>query len=109
MKYLTQWIKHHQIIAFFIITFLITLGLGFAYLAVCKGEFLLVPLAFVATCGPALAGIIITAISNTQPRQEGTRKASLIAFFVSWVVSALAFLANNKFIGVSKLGSRIEG
>jgi hypothetical protein len=62
-----------------------------------KGNFLLWPLTFVAMCGPALAGIIVTAVSNTQPRQ-GTRKAFWIAFFVVWVVSTLAFLANNIFI-----------
>ncbi len=89
MKKLTDWIKRHQVVAFFIITFAITWGLGFSYGAVLyKGQFLLAPLVFVATCGPALAGIIITAISNTQPRQ-GTRKAFWIAFFMAWVVSAL--------------------
>jgi membrane protease YdiL (CAAX protease family) len=84
-------------VAFFIITFAITWGLGFSYSALNKGQFLLAPLAFWATCGPALAGIIISAVTNTQPRR-GTRKASWIAFFVAWVVSALALLANNRFI-----------
>jgi CAAX protease family protein len=108
MKKLTDWIKRHQIVAFFIITFAITWGLGFSYSAVYKGQILLIPLAFVATCGPALAGIIITAVSNTQPRQ-GTRKASWIAFFVACVVSALAFLANNKFINHAPLSSVMVG
>ncbi len=97
MTRLAGWIKRRQILAFFIITFAITWGLGFSYTAVFKGQILLIPLAFVATCGPALAGIIITAISSTQPRQ-GSRITSWIAFFVAWVVSALALLANNKFI-----------
>jgi uncharacterized protein len=96
MNKLTDWIKRHQIVAFFLLTFTITWGLGFSYSAFLKGQFLMAPLAFVATCGPALAGIIITAVSNTQPRQ-GTRKASWIAFCVALVVSALAMLANNKF------------
>ncbi len=69
MNKITDWIKHHQIAAFFFITFAITWGLGFSYNAVYKGQIPLFPLAFVATCGPALAGIIITAVSNTQPRQ----------------------------------------
>jgi len=108
MNKITDWIKRHQIAAFFIITFAITWGLGFSYDAVYKGQILLIPLAFVATCGPALAGIIITSVSNTQPRQ-GTRIASWIAFFVAWVVSALAFLANNKFINHAALSPVMVG
>jgi membrane protease YdiL (CAAX protease family) len=99
---LTGWIKRHQIVAFFTITFAISWGLGFSYRAVYQGQILLIPLAFVATCGPALGGIIISAVSNTQPRQ-GTRKAAWIAFFVALVVSALALLANNKFINHTPL------
>jgi len=98
MNKLTNWLKGHQIIAFFIIAFAITWGLGFSYGAVMRqGQFLLAPLVFVATCGPALAGIIISAVSNTQPRQAAS-KTPWIAFLVAWVVSALVFLANNTFI-----------
>ena len=56
MNYLADWIRRHPITAFFAITFAITWGFGFSYPAVFKGEFLLAPLAFLATCGPALAG-----------------------------------------------------
>lgn len=98
MDRVTDWIKQHQIVAFFAITFAITWGLGFSFDAVMnEGSFLLIPLSFVAVCGPALAGIIITAVANTRPRQ-GTRKAFWIAFFVAWVVSTLVFLAHNIFI-----------
>jgi membrane protease YdiL (CAAX protease family) len=98
MNKLTDWIKRYQIIAFFIITFAITWGLGFSYGAVMKqGQFLLAPLMFVATCGPALAGIIISAVSNIQPRQ-GTRKTFWGAFFVAWGVSTFVLLANSVFI-----------
>jgi CAAX protease family protein len=97
MDRLNPWIKNHQVVAFFALTFLITWGLGFSYIAVYRGMDLLVPLAFIAACGPALAGIIISAISNTQPRQ-GTKRTYWTAFFLAWVVSALVFLANNIFI-----------
>jgi uncharacterized protein len=92
MNKLIIWIKSHQVAAFFIITFAITWGLGFSYGAFYQGQVLLAPLAFLATCGPALAGIIISAVSNTQPRQ-GTYKAFWIAFFGAWVVSALVCIA----------------
>jgi membrane protease YdiL (CAAX protease family) len=95
---LIDWIRRHQVVAFFAITFAITWGLGFSYGAVLKrGQFLLAPLFFLATCGPALAGIILTAVANTEPRQ-GTRKALWTVFLVAWGLSALVFLANNTFI-----------
>jgi membrane protease YdiL (CAAX protease family) len=98
MNKLINWIKQHQIAAFFIITFAITWGLGFSYGAVInKDQLLLAPLVIVATCGPALAGIIISAVSNSQPRQ-GTRKTFWIAFLVAWVVSAIVFITHNTVI-----------
>jgi membrane protease YdiL (CAAX protease family) len=91
---LTDWIKHHQIITFFVITFAITWGLGFSYSAVLnKGMVFLFPLVAVATCGPGLAGIIVTAITNPQPK-HGTKRASWIAFLIALVVSALICLAS---------------
>jgi membrane protease YdiL (CAAX protease family) len=95
---LTQWIKTHPITAFFVITFVISWGLGYTWILVVNdGIFLLAPLAFIAACGPALAGIIISTVSNTQPK-EGTKRTYWIAFLVAWVLSALVFLANNTFI-----------
>jgi membrane protease YdiL (CAAX protease family) len=97
MKHIPVLIGRHPVIAFFILTFAITWGLGFSYLAVYKGLFLLAPLAFIATCGPALAGILITAVTDPQPR-EGAKRTFWIAFLIAWVVSALVFLAHNTFI-----------
>jgi len=93
-----NWIRQHQVTAFFIITFTIMLGLGFSWNAVLnQDQGLLLPLAFVSACGPGLAGIIVSAISNTQPR-EGSRKAFWIAFLVAWLLSASVCLANFKFM-----------
>ncbi|NTU56307.1 MAG: CPBP family intramembrane metalloprotease, partial [Anaerolineales bacterium] len=89
-------------IAFFAITFAITWGLGFSYVALYKGKFLLAPLAFIATCGPALAGIIISAICNTQSR-EGSKRTYWIAFLIAWVVSSLVCLAHNTIINHAPL------
>jgi membrane protease YdiL (CAAX protease family) len=109
MNKLTNWIKSHQITAFFLITFAITWGLGFSYSAVLnKSMYLLFPLVVIATCGPALAGIIITAITNKRSRQ-GLHKAFWIAFFVAWVVSALVFIANITLINHTPLSPAIIG
>ena len=98
MNKLTHWMTNHQVVSFFVITFAISWGLGFSYDAVAnEGTFVLAPAVFVATCGPALAGILVTAATNAQPRQ-GTSRAFWTAFFVAWVVSALVFLAHNTFV-----------
>lgn len=103
MKHLVKWIAAHQVIAFFILTFAITWGLGFSYSEVMhKGNYLLAPLVMIATCGPAFAGIIVTAISNPGPRQ-GSRKVFWLAFLIAWVVCGLVFNANNKFINHASL------
>lgn len=101
MKPLLDWIKRHQIITFFVITFAITWGLGFSYdVMINKGADLLVPLVFIATCGPALAGIIVSTICNEQPRQ-GKKRTAWLAYIMAWVISAFVCLANIIFINHS--------
>jgi len=98
MNWLINWIKHHQLAAFFLIAFVISWGLGFSWDAVLnRGQGLLLPLAFVSGSGPGLAGIVVSVIINTELRQ-GSRKAFWIAFLVAWSASALVCLANLKFI-----------
>ena len=109
MTRLTNWIKTHQVIAFFVITFAITWGLGFSWGAVMKrNQYLLLPLAFVAVCGPGLAGIIISAVTNRQPRQ-GSHSAFWKAFLAAWLISELVYLANNTFIEHVPLSPALVG
>ena len=75
MNKITNWIKHHQIVAFFLITFGITFGLGFSFDAVLnRGMDFLFPIASIAICGPALAGIIVSRICNAEPKHESKRQ-----------------------------------
>ncbi len=102
MNKLTQWIKSHQLAAFFILTFSISWGLGYSWILVAnKGIFLLAPLTVIATVGPTLAGIIISAISNTQPKQ-GAKRSHWIAFLIAWVVCVLVFLAEMEKVRMKK-------
>jgi membrane protease YdiL (CAAX protease family) len=88
MNKITKWIKQHQVAAFYILAFAITWGLGFSYGAVVKrSQHRLSPLVSLASCGPALAGMIIATVINTKPKQ-GSRKAFWIAFLVALTVSA---------------------
>jgi membrane protease YdiL (CAAX protease family) len=107
MKKLTDWIKRYQVLAFFILTYTITWGLGFSYAAVInrglgfsyaavinRGQFFLAPLFFIATCGPALAGIIVSTIINSEPKKEKS-KAFWGTFLISWPVAALVAISYN--------------
>lgn len=80
------------------ITFAISWGLGFSYYAINNpGQEFLFPLAAVATCGPALAGIIVTRVGNTKSKL-GSKRPFWIAFPIALIVSTVVFLANNVII-----------
>jgi membrane protease YdiL (CAAX protease family) len=92
------WIRGHQVAAFYLIAFAITWGLGFSYSAVLRGgKYLLIPLASVATCGPALAGILVSAVCNRASR-SGSFAAPWIAFAVALVVATLVYLAHQRWV-----------
>jgi membrane protease YdiL (CAAX protease family) len=95
MKRLVEWIQKRPLIAFFLITFAITWGLGFSYNAVMnQNKIALILLASIATCGPAFAAIIVSAVSKQEPK-VGTNKPQVIAFFVALILGTAVFVANN--------------
>ena len=109
MKTLISWIRRHQLVAFYAITFVITWGLGFSYDAVMRHDkFWLIPLASIATCGPALAGIIVSAACNTEPK-TGSSRAQWIAFLAALVLVTAAFVAHNTVINRAPLNLVLVG
>lgn len=92
-----RWIASHQVTSFFIITFLITWGLGFSYIAVMREKYLFLPLMFLATCGPAIAGIIVASISDSD-RQAARKRFPWLALLICWIVVTMAFVANQFFV-----------
>jgi membrane protease YdiL (CAAX protease family) len=95
--------------AFFIITFAITWGLGFSWNAIIRRQqFLWLPLAFLATCGPGIAGILISAVTSTEPKR-GPRKTFRIALVVAWLVSLVVALANLGFLQHSPMNPMSVG
>jgi membrane protease YdiL (CAAX protease family) len=74
---------------------MISWGLGFSYDAInTPGREFLFPLAAVATSGPALGGILITRLCNTEPQLE-SRRNFWIAFPIALIVAPAVFLTNN--------------
>jgi membrane protease YdiL (CAAX protease family) len=109
MNKIANWVKDHQVVAFYILTFSISWGLSISYdVCVRRGQYLLLPIAFVAICGPGLEGIIISAVINSQPKR-GSRKPFWIAFIVAWFVSALVGLANLTFFEKVSLSPAVVG
>jgi membrane protease YdiL (CAAX protease family) len=109
MEKLIGWIRRHQLVAFYAITFVITWGLGFSYNAVMRQDKVwLIPLASIATCGPALAGIMVSAVCNTEPK-TGSRRASWIAFFAALFLVTAVFVAHNMVINHAPLNPVLAG
>ena len=95
METLKSWIRQHQLAAFFIITFTISWGPGFSFYKVFQSGYeLLFPLAAIAICSPALAGITVAKVSNKEPKGE-TTQPFWIAFLIAMLFSTAVFLINN--------------
>ncbi len=85
MNKLTDWIKRHQVAAYFIITFAITWGLGFSYGAILKrNQFLLLPLMFTRPAARHLQGSLSSQLS-TPSRGKGRGNPFWITFFIAGV------------------------
>ena len=97
IKKTLRWVASHQVASFFIITFLITWGLGFSYIAVSNEKYFYLPLVFLATCGPAIAGIIVASIAVTD-RTSAKKRLKWLVFLISWAVVTMVFVANQFFV-----------
>ena len=109
MKRTAHWIQERPVVSFFLITFAITWGLGFSYIAVIQKEaYYLAPLVSIATCGPALAGIIITAVSNGQKLPKPSRNWSRwIVFLIALILCMVIAVLHNHYINGAPLSPEI--
>ena len=87
MNKLTNWIKGHQVAAFFILAYAISWPLLFVYFYVLHGDpsvgALMEPF---VVFSPALVAMLISGIVEPQPK-HANRKPHRIAFFLAWLVS----------------------
>ena len=100
MNQISTWIGKRPIVSFYVITFAISWGLGFSAIAVMKNEqILFLPLAILTACGPALAGIIVTAVRGGQARPMlGRNRARWIAFTLVLFAGTAIWVGHNHFI-----------
>jgi membrane protease YdiL (CAAX protease family) len=88
VKRITEWIKRHQVLAFFTLSYAILWSVLVLYYLIFPGnpwvEFLLGDL---AVFGPALIAMLLSGIAEPLPKQ-GSKRARWIAFIAAWLVSA---------------------
>jgi membrane protease YdiL (CAAX protease family) len=100
MNKLIEFLKRHQLIAYFVLTYLFTWTLLILfqplYLA---GQRTVASLISLGIFAPALVSIGLSAFLKPRPRQ-GSRKPTAIAFLVVWILASgiilLFLIANNK-------------
>ena len=88
MTSLTEYLKRHQSIAFFVLTYVFSWSLWIPLQPlVINGQSYLMPLISLGVFAPALIGIGMSAILRSIPRQ-GNRKPAVLAFIVVWILAS---------------------
>lgn len=89
MTNLLQFLKRHQLIAYFVLTYLFTWTLALIFQPLyLHGHKIVSPFISLGIFAPALVSIGLSAILKPNPRQ-GSRKRALITFFIIWVLASL--------------------
>ncbi len=101
MTNLTDYIKRHQIIAYFVFTYAFSWGLWIPLQPlVLDGYDVLQPLISLGIFGPALVSIGLSAILNPSPKQ-GNRKNITISFIGAWIISTIIILIS--YLAIEKI------
>jgi membrane protease YdiL (CAAX protease family) len=92
MNHLTEYIKRHQLITYFVLTyaFMWTLVILFQPLYL-KGQKTVAPLLSLGIYAPALVSIGLSALQNPRPRQD-RRKQAVITFIITWLLACLVII-----------------
>jgi membrane protease YdiL (CAAX protease family) len=95
MNRLTEFIRRHQLIAYFVLTYTFSWALWIPLQPlVLDGQDLLGPLISLGIFGPALVSIGLSALLQPRPRQ-GSRRPSAIAFIAVWIIATPIIVLNS--------------
>jgi membrane protease YdiL (CAAX protease family) len=87
-----EFIRRHPLLAYFALTFALSWGLWIPLQQhVLEGQVALLPLIYLGIFAPALVGIGLSAVLKPGPRQ-GSRRPTVIAFTVIWILATLLFV-----------------
>ena len=94
MTNLTEYLKRHQLIAYFVLTYAFSWALWIPLQQlVLDGRTSLMPLISLGVFAPALVGIGLSTVLNPRPRQ-GSRKPAVIAFVIVWASASVIIIMN---------------
>ncbi|MGB2964767.1 MAG: type II CAAX endopeptidase family protein [Anaerolineales bacterium] len=92
MNNLTAYLKRHQLIAYFVLTYVFTWTLLILFQPLyLEGQRTVAPLISLGIFAPALVSIGLSAVLKPRPRQ-GSRKPAVIAFIVVWILASLIII-----------------
>jgi uncharacterized protein len=90
-KYLAHIIQQHPLMSFFAMTYAFSWGLWFLFQPLyLSGEVLAAPGIMLGIFGPALVGMVLSAIQRPGQKQ-GNRKTALMVFILVWPTGSLLF------------------
>jgi membrane protease YdiL (CAAX protease family) len=88
MTNLTEYLKRHQLIAYFVLTYVVSWALWIPLQQLSlDGRKYLAPLISLGVFAPALVSIGLSVVLKPRPRQ-GSRKPAVIAFIVVWIIAS---------------------
>jgi uncharacterized protein len=94
MNDLTKFIRQHQLIAYFVLTYVFSWALWIpVQQLVLDGRNFLTHLISLGVFAPALVGIGLSAVLNPRPKQ-GSRKPAVIAFIIVWIFASVIIIMN---------------
>jgi membrane protease YdiL (CAAX protease family) len=88
MKRVAEWIKDHQVLTFFILTFAITWPGFFLVFFIFPGNQIVEALGSQVVFSPALVAMLISGVAEPFPKYERSR-ARWITFIASWLLSSI--------------------
>lgn len=89
MNNLTAYLKRHQLIAYFVLTYVSSWALWIAFQPLfLEGRRSLAPLISLGAFAPALVSIGLSTVLKPRPRQ-GSRKPAVIASIVVWILASM--------------------
>lgn len=91
---LTEYLRRHQLVAYFVLTYVFSWALWIPLQQlVLDGRNSLMPLISLGVFAPALVGIGLSAVLKPRPRQ-GSRKPTVIAFIIVWILASVIIIIN---------------
>jgi membrane protease YdiL (CAAX protease family) len=105
MRNLIDYIKRHQLIAYFVLTYIFTWTLLILFQPLyLEGQKTVAPLISAGIFAPALVSIGLSAFLKPRPRQ-GSRKPAIIAFIIVWFLASsiiILYLTLNQHMALSR-------